>query len=50
MRATRLIMDAIDETLAPVRAGEMQTPHFVDTTRPADLSRVRPRRSAQTTE
>jgi len=50
MRATRLIMDAIDETLAPVRAGEMQTPHFVDTTRPADRSRVRPRRSTQTTE
>jgi 1-acyl-sn-glycerol-3-phosphate acyltransferase len=43
MRGTRLIMEAIDATLAEVRVGEMETPHFVDRTRPPDLSRVRPR-------
>jgi 1-acyl-sn-glycerol-3-phosphate acyltransferase len=43
MQATRLIMEAIDDTLAEVRAGEMEMPHFVDGTRPPDLSRVRPR-------
>ena len=43
MQATRLIMAGIDDTLAPLRAGEMQTPHFVDVTRPPDMSRVRPR-------
>ncbi len=43
MRATRLIMEGIDAALAPLRAGEMQIPRYVDTTRPADMSRVRPR-------
>jgi 1-acyl-sn-glycerol-3-phosphate acyltransferase len=43
MKATRLIMDGIDGTLAELRAGEMQTPHVVDVTRPPDSSRVRPR-------
>ncbi|GLW30420.1 lysophospholipid acyltransferase family protein [Actinoplanes regularis] len=43
MRATRLIMDGIDVTLAPLRAGEMETPRFVDRSRPVDMSRVRPR-------
>jgi hypothetical protein len=43
MRTTRLIMAALDETLAPLRAGEMQTPAVIDTSRPPDLSRVRPR-------
>jgi 1-acyl-sn-glycerol-3-phosphate acyltransferase len=43
MQATRLIMDAIDETLTPLRGGEMQMPRMVDTSRPHDLSRVRPR-------
>ena len=46
MRATRLIMDGIDEALADLRAGEMQTPRIVDVTRPADHSRVRPRRAS----
>jgi len=41
--ATRLIMDSIDETLMPLRAGEMRMPHVVDATRPVDMSRVRPR-------
>ncbi|MFI1991961.1 lysophospholipid acyltransferase family protein [Actinoplanes sp. NPDC020271] len=43
MRATRLIMEGIDAALAPLRAGEMQLPRYVDTSRPADGSRVRPR-------
>jgi len=43
MRATRLIMEGIDDTLAHLRTGEMQTPHVVDHTRPPDMSRVRPR-------
>ncbi|GIE98776.1 lysophospholipid acyltransferase family protein [Paractinoplanes rishiriensis] len=43
MKATRLIMDGIDETLIHLRAGEMETPHVVDTTRTPDYSRVRPR-------
>ncbi|MBM2616156.1 1-acyl-sn-glycerol-3-phosphate acyltransferase [Actinoplanes sp. LDG1-06] len=46
MRATRLIMDGIHDTLIPLRTGEMQTPRYVDTTRAEDLSRVRPRRPA----
>lgn len=46
MQATRLIMDGIHDTLVPLRTGEMQTPHFVDTTRIHDMSRVRPRRPA----
>ena len=43
MHATRRIMAAIDETLAPLRRDEMETPHVIDHTRPPDLSRVRPR-------
>jgi 1-acyl-sn-glycerol-3-phosphate acyltransferase len=43
MRATQLIMDGIDEALTPLRADEMRTPTVIDTTRPHDLSRVRPR-------
>ncbi|MEU8658250.1 lysophospholipid acyltransferase family protein [Actinoplanes philippinensis] len=43
LHATRLIMDALDETLAPLRRDEMQTPKVIDTSRPHDLSRVRPR-------
>ena len=43
MRTTRLIMTAIDETLAPLRAGEMRMPAVVDPSRPPDMSRVRPR-------
>jgi 1-acyl-sn-glycerol-3-phosphate acyltransferase len=49
MNATRRIMAAVDETLAPLRADEMQTPHFVDRTRSYDVSRVR-RRPAETSE
>jgi hypothetical protein len=44
MQATHLIMAAIDDTLAPLRHDEMQQPNVVDESRPADLSRVRPRR------
>jgi 1-acyl-sn-glycerol-3-phosphate acyltransferase len=45
MRATRLIIEGIDRTLAPLRPDEPETPLFVDVTRPADLSRARrPRR------
>jgi len=43
MQATRRIMAGIDDTLAHLRAGEMQTPRHVDVTRPPDLSRTRPR-------
>ncbi|HEX5200813.1 MAG TPA: lysophospholipid acyltransferase family protein [Actinoplanes sp.] len=43
MKATRLIMAGIDETLAHLRAGEMEMPRFVDRTRAVDNSRVRPR-------
>jgi 1-acyl-sn-glycerol-3-phosphate acyltransferase len=46
MHATRRIMAAIDDTLAPLRSGEMRTPRFVDGTRPYDVSRVRPRPAA----
>jgi 1-acyl-sn-glycerol-3-phosphate acyltransferase len=46
MQATRHIMAAIDETLAPLRADEPQTPHVIDHTRPHDPSRVRPRPAA----
>ncbi|WP_328474067.1 1-acyl-sn-glycerol-3-phosphate acyltransferase [Actinoplanes sp. NBC_00393] len=45
MQATRLIMEGIDAALTPLRAGEMQTPRFVDRSRPADMSRVRPRQA-----
>ena len=44
MRATQRIVEAIDETLVPLRPGEMQVPRHVDRTRPVDMSRVRPRR------
>ncbi|GIF41356.1 lysophospholipid acyltransferase family protein [Actinoplanes xinjiangensis] len=43
LHATRLIMDAIDETLTPLRRDEMQMPRVIDASRPHDLSRVRPR-------
>jgi 1-acyl-sn-glycerol-3-phosphate acyltransferase len=43
MKATRLIMEGIDDTLAHLREDEMQTPKFIDHTRPADYTRVRPR-------
>jgi 1-acyl-sn-glycerol-3-phosphate acyltransferase len=43
MHATRRIIDAIDHTLAPLRADEPELPHHMDHTRPADMSRVRPR-------
>ena len=45
MKATRIIMAGIDETLAHLRPGEMRTPHHIDHTRPPDMSRVRPRES-----
>ena len=48
MQATRLIMAAIDETLTTLRRDEMQTPHFVDPSRPPDHSRVRPRPESAT--
>ncbi|WP_285683543.1 lysophospholipid acyltransferase family protein [Actinoplanes sp. NBRC 103695] len=41
--ATRLIVEGIDAVLAPLRAGELQVPRFVDRTRPVDMSRVRRR-------
>jgi len=44
MQATRRIIEAIDETLVPLRPGEMRVPRHVDRTRPVDMSRVRPRR------
>lgn len=47
MNATRRIMAAIDDTLAPLRHDEMETPHYVDETRPRDMSRVRPRMMAR---
>jgi 1-acyl-sn-glycerol-3-phosphate acyltransferase len=47
MRATRRIIDGIDRTLLPLRAGEPRTPHVVDHTRPVDMSRVRPRPAQQ---
>ncbi|WP_229074831.1 1-acyl-sn-glycerol-3-phosphate acyltransferase [Actinoplanes sp. DH11] len=43
MRATRLIMSGIDDALAPLRADEMRMPKVVDSSRPRDMSRVRPR-------
>lgn len=48
MRATDRIVEGIAQTLAPLRAGELETPHHVDPTRPPDLSRVRRHRSAGT--
>ena len=43
MQATRLIVEAIDRTLLPLRADEPRMPSYVDATRPRDMSRVRPR-------
>jgi 1-acyl-sn-glycerol-3-phosphate acyltransferase len=43
LQATRLIVEGIDRTLLPLRAGELEVPVFVDSTRPRDVSRVRPR-------
>jgi hypothetical protein len=48
MRATRLIVEGIDRTLLPLRAGEPQMPRVVDRTRPVDMSRVRPRADGAT--
>jgi 1-acyl-sn-glycerol-3-phosphate acyltransferase len=45
LQATRLIVEGIDRTLLPLRAGELEMPAFVDSTRPRDMSRVRPRPS-----
>jgi 1-acyl-sn-glycerol-3-phosphate acyltransferase len=50
MKSTRLIMEGIDRTLAHLRAGEMETPHVVDGTRPPDFTRVRPRPSRVTND
>jgi 1-acyl-sn-glycerol-3-phosphate acyltransferase len=47
MRATRRIIDAIDDTLAPLRADEPEQPHHIDPSRPVDMSRVRPRRDGK---
>ena len=46
MRATDRIVEAIAETLAPLRPDEPETPRHVDRTRPPDLSRVRRTRTA----
>lgn len=43
LQATQLIMEAIDATLTPLRLDEMRTPRVVDSSRPYDPSRVRPR-------
>ena len=43
MRATRLIVEGIDRALLPLRADEPEMPRYVDSTRPVDMSRVRPR-------
>jgi 1-acyl-sn-glycerol-3-phosphate acyltransferase len=50
MHATRRIMAAIDDTLAPLRRDEMQVPRHVDGTRPYDISRVRPRPAEEKSE
>jgi len=44
VRATQLIIEAIDGTLVPLRPDEPRLPRFVDRTRPVDMSRVRRRR------
>jgi 1-acyl-sn-glycerol-3-phosphate acyltransferase len=41
VRATDEIMQAIAETLAPLRAGEPELPRYVDPTRPVDVARAR---------
>ena len=43
MQATRLIVEGIDRALLPLRADEPEMPRYVDSTRPVDMSRVRPR-------
>ena len=43
VRATERVIEAITETLGPLRADEPRAPRFVDTTRVVDLSRVRRR-------
>jgi 1-acyl-sn-glycerol-3-phosphate acyltransferase len=43
VRATGLVVEGIDRTLAPLRAGEPRMPNVVDRTRPVDMSRVRRR-------
>lgn len=48
VQATRLIVEGIDRTLLPLRSGEPEMPLHVDTTRPRDMSRVRPRRASGT--
>ncbi|MFI5494046.1 lysophospholipid acyltransferase family protein [Actinoplanes sp. NPDC051859] len=45
MRATDRIVQAIADTLAPLRPDEPEVPHFVDATRPVDLARARRGRS-----
>ncbi|AGZ42553.1 putative 1-acyl-sn-glycerol-3-phosphate acyltransferase [Actinoplanes friuliensis DSM 7358] len=46
MQATDRIVEGIARTLVPLRRDELETPLFVDTTRPPDTSRVRRTRSA----
>ncbi|RSM70884.1 1-acyl-sn-glycerol-3-phosphate acyltransferase [Actinoplanes sp. ATCC 53533] len=48
MRATDRIVEGIAQTLAPLRPGELETPHHVDHTRTPDMSRVRRHRVAGT--
>jgi 1-acyl-sn-glycerol-3-phosphate acyltransferase len=43
MRATRRIVEAIDETMVPLRPGELETPRHPDRSRPVDMTRTRPR-------
>lgn len=43
VQATDRIIEAITQTLVPLRTDEPQTPRFVDVTRAVDLSRVRRR-------
>jgi 1-acyl-sn-glycerol-3-phosphate acyltransferase len=45
MRATDRIVQAIADTLVPLREDEPELPRFVDRTRPVDNSRVRRRRA-----
>jgi hypothetical protein len=46
MRATDRIVEGIAQTLVPLRRDELELPHFVDSTRPVDMSRVRKHRTA----
>jgi 1-acyl-sn-glycerol-3-phosphate acyltransferase len=43
LRATTRIIDALTETLAPLRPDEPHRPRYVDPSRPVDSGRVRPR-------